>query len=127
MRGAMLLPQDHERHAATLEFFVHLRPVGQRLRGALVEARRREQPSLQRGVADLRRDRPREPDHLGAPHVLRNRRLADACCLAHLTDAGAPATWPVAAWGQHPGKIWRIGCRGLRAPLPYSSSIALRW
>ena len=29
MLGAMLLPQDHQRHAATLEFFVHLRPVGQ--------------------------------------------------------------------------------------------------
>jgi hypothetical protein len=28
MLGAMLLPQDHQRHAATLEFFVHLRPVG---------------------------------------------------------------------------------------------------
>jgi hypothetical protein len=38
IRGAMLLPQDHQRHAAPLEFFVHLRPVGQRLRGALVES-----------------------------------------------------------------------------------------
>src|SRR5882757_3056457 len=42
----------------SLEFFVHVRPVGQRLRQALVEARRREQPSLQRRVADLWRDRP---------------------------------------------------------------------
>ena len=49
----MLLPQDHQRRAATLEFFVHLRPVGQRLRRALMEARRREQPPLQLGVADL--------------------------------------------------------------------------
>ena len=86
MRGAMLLPQDHQRHAATLEFFVHLRPVGQPLRRALVEARRREQPPLQLGVADLWRDRPRDPDHLGAAHILGNRRLADARRLAHLAD-----------------------------------------
>ena len=85
--GAMLLPQDHQRHAATLEFLVNRRPVGQRLRRALVESGRREQPPLQVGVGDLWRDRPRDPDHLGAAHVLGDRRLADTCCLAHLTDA----------------------------------------
>jgi hypothetical protein len=56
IRGAMLLPQDHQRNAALLEFFVHLRPVGQRLRGALVESGRREQPPLQLGIGDLWRD-----------------------------------------------------------------------
>src|SRR5258708_6125018 len=35
MRGAMLLPQDHQRHAATLEFFVHLRPVSRFVLGKL--------------------------------------------------------------------------------------------
>jgi hypothetical protein len=30
---------------------------------------------------------PGDPDHPRTTHVLRNRRLADACCLAHLTDA----------------------------------------
>ena len=61
MLRAMLLPQQHQRHAATLEFLVHLRPVGHRLRRALVEARRREQPPLQLGVGDLRRNWPRIP------------------------------------------------------------------
>lgn len=60
-RGAMLRPQDHQRHAATLEFLVHLRPVGQRLGRAAVESRRREQPPLRLGAGDLRRDRPRDP------------------------------------------------------------------
>src|SRR6202140_36821 len=35
MLGAMLLPQDHQRPTAPLEFFVHLRPLGNRLRRAL--------------------------------------------------------------------------------------------
>src|SRR4029077_8276282 len=77
----------HQRHTATLEFFVYLRPVGQLLRRALMKACRGEQPPLQFGVADLRRDRPRDPDYLGAAHVLGNRRLADARLLADLTDA----------------------------------------
>jgi hypothetical protein len=29
----------------------------------------------------------RNPDHPGTTHVLGDRHLADACCLAHLTDA----------------------------------------
>jgi hypothetical protein len=87
MLGAMLLPQDHQRHAATLEFLVNRRPVRHPLGRAVMESRRREQPPLQVGVGDLWRDRPRNPDHLGPAHVLGNRRLADTCCLAHLSDA----------------------------------------
>jgi hypothetical protein len=87
MLSAMLLPQDHQRHAAALEFLVNLRPFRHRLRRAVVESRRHEQPPLQLGVSDLRRDRPRDPDHLRAAHVLGDRRLADTCGLAHLTDA----------------------------------------
>src|SRR5271155_5752875 len=30
----MLLPQDHQRYAAALELFMHLRPIGQRLRAS---------------------------------------------------------------------------------------------
>jgi hypothetical protein len=63
--------------ARRADHFVHLRPVGQRLRQALVEARRREQAPLQRGVADLRRDRPRKPHHLGASRTPKPP-LADA-------------------------------------------------
>ena len=85
--GAMLLPQHHQRHAASLQLLVHLAPVGNSTRRALVEAGWREQPPLQLGVANRRRDRPRDADHLGPGHVLGNCRLADACCLAHLTDA----------------------------------------
>jgi hypothetical protein len=44
----MLLPQDHQGHAPPLEFFVHLRPVGQRLRGALVESGRPAAPARHR-------------------------------------------------------------------------------
>ena len=85
--GAVLLPQKLQRHAAALELLVHLGPVGSRARRAIVETGRREQPTLQLGVADLRRDRPRDADHLGAAHVLANRRLADTCCIPDLTDA----------------------------------------
>jgi len=85
--AAMLLPQDHQRHAASLQLLVHLAPVGNSARRAVVETGRCEQPPLQLGVADLQRDRPRDADHLGAGHVLANCRLADACCFPHLTDA----------------------------------------
>src|SRR5580704_18021117 len=85
--GARLFPQNHQRYAAAFEIFVHLRPIGQRLRRALVEARRRKQKPFQLGVADLWRDRPRDPEHLGTVHVLADGRLADACSLAHLTHA----------------------------------------
>src|SRR6516165_6968102 len=87
MLGAMFFPQNHQRHAAALKFFVHFRPIGQRLRRPLVEARRRKQKPFQLGVADFWRDRPRDPDHLGTVHVLANGRLANAGCLAHLTYA----------------------------------------
>lgn len=87
MLSAMLFPQDHQRYAAAFEFFVRLRPIGQRLRLALVEPRRREQKSFQLGVVDLWRDRPRDPDHFGTVHVLANCGLADAGCLVHITHA----------------------------------------
>ena len=85
--GAMLLPQQHQSHAAPLQLLVHLGPIGHRLAWAVMEAGRREQPPLQLRIADLRRDRPGDADHLGAGHVLADRRLADAGCLSHLTHA----------------------------------------
>jgi hypothetical protein len=82
LMAASALPKGPNGESSA-ELLVHLRPVGQRLCRAVVESRRREQPPL----GDLSRDRPRDPDHPGATHLLTNRRLADARDLAHLADA----------------------------------------
>src|SRR5262245_62882710 len=86
-RRAVLFPEHHQRHIATLQLLMHLRPVGSRASRALVKASRREQPSLQLRIADLRRDRPCNADHFGTRHELADRRLANTRGVAHLSDA----------------------------------------
>src|SRR5215831_19126775 len=85
--GTILLPQDHQRHVSSLQFLVHLRPVRQRSRWSLVKAGGCKQPRLQLGVADLRRDWPRDANDFGAGHELADGRFANPGGPAHLTDA----------------------------------------
>ncbi len=69
MFRAILLPQQHQRHAAPLELLMQLGPIGSRaLRLRL--ARGREQPALKLAVVEQLRQRPGEADHLGAAHDL---------------------------------------------------------
>src|SRR6516162_4537106 len=86
MVRAILLPQQHKRHAASLELFVQFGPIGRRaLRLDL--ARGREQPALKLAVIEYFRQRPGQPDHLGAAHNLTSRGLADPKRLADLPVA----------------------------------------
>jgi hypothetical protein len=86
MFRAILLPQQHQRHAAPLELLMQLGPSGSRaLRFDL--ARGREQPALKLAVIEHLRQRPGEADHLGAAHNLASRRLADPKRLADLSVA----------------------------------------
>ena len=65
---------------------MQLGPIGSRaLRLGL--ARRCEQPALKLAIIEQLRQRPREPDHLGAAHNLASRGLADPKRLADLSVA----------------------------------------
>ena len=83
---AVLLPQQHQRHAAPLHLLVDLAPIDRRTRRTRL-ARNRKQPPLELGVVDLLGHRPGDADHAGSAHVLPDHRLADARRLADLPQA----------------------------------------
>jgi hypothetical protein len=75
MLGPVLLPQQHQRHAAPTQLGVDAAPIRLRPRQPLVEPRRREQKPLQLGIVEL--DRPGDADHRGTPQILADRRAPD--------------------------------------------------
>ena len=75
--GAILLPEQSQRHTAPLQLRMNVRPVRLGARRARRRSRRRKQPPLQLGIFDLVRDRPAETRHGSPAHVLADRRLAD--------------------------------------------------
>ena len=60
--GSILLPQQEQRHTASLQLPVHNRPVRQRPCRLLLERWRREQPALELGVVHPFRHRPGDAD-----------------------------------------------------------------
>src|SRR4051794_5150487 len=72
--GAVLQPEQHQRHATALELFMQARPIQWRTLWFLLERGGREQPPFQLGVVDLLRHRPGDADHLGPANVLPDRR-----------------------------------------------------
>jgi hypothetical protein len=86
MLCAIFLPQQHQRHAAALEFLMQPSPVRSRaIRRRLAGGR--EQPTLKLAIVEFLRQRPGDADHLGAAHELADRGLADPQCLADLPVA----------------------------------------
>lgn len=83
--GQILLPQQRERHAATRQLALHLRPVDRRT-GAFVADDRKQAP-VELDVVEPVRQRPSEARDRGPAHVLRRLRLADAGRLADLAVA----------------------------------------
>jgi hypothetical protein len=75
--STILPPQQQQRHAAALQFPVHLHPIGQRPCRLIVERRRREQPALELTVVRPFRHRPGDADDGSPPQILANRRPAD--------------------------------------------------
>src|ERR1700704_1233075 len=75
--GAVLQPEQHQRHATALELLVEARPIQWRTLRFRLERGGREQPPFQLGVVDLLRHRPGDADHLGPANVLPDRRLPD--------------------------------------------------
>src|SRR5674476_44443 len=82
MLGAILLPEQSQRHAAPLQLRMNVRPVRLGACRARRRIRRRKQPPLQLGIIDLVQDRPAETRHGRTTHVLADRRLADPRRLA---------------------------------------------
>src|SRR6476620_6511297 len=85
--GAVLQPEQHQRHATALELLVQARPIQWRTLRFLLERGGREQPPFQLGVVDLLRHRPGDADHLGPANVLPDRRLPDPERLRNRTVA----------------------------------------
>jgi hypothetical protein len=83
MVRTILLPQQHQGYAASLELLMQHRPIGRRaLR--LGFSGGRKQPPFKRAIIEQLRQRPGEANHLGAAHDLAGRRLADPKRLADL-------------------------------------------
>ena len=88
MLGAILLPQQRQRHPAPLQLRMNMLPVrlsaGPRAR---CRPRRSKQPPLQFGIGDRLRNRPGQTHSGGTPNVIPKSRLPDP---RHLAD-NAPA------------------------------------
>ena len=76
--SAVFLPQQQQGHASAAKLGVDMVPVGHRPGGRRAGTGGGEQPPLQRGVVDLDRHRPGDPDHRRATQVFRDRGASDA-------------------------------------------------
>src|SRR6267154_6312145 len=83
---AVLLPQQHRRHAAPLHLLVDLAPIDRRTRRSRL-AWNRKQPPFELSVVDIFGHRPGNADHAGTAHVLPDHRLTDARRFADLPEA----------------------------------------
>jgi hypothetical protein len=75
VRGAVLLPQQHQRHAFAAQFDVHAREVGQGDAGLGGAAS--EQPAFERGFVQLGGGLPVQPCRSGQAEVLGDDALGD--------------------------------------------------
>jgi hypothetical protein len=82
MFDAILLPQQHQRHAATLELRMDVRPVRLMTLSPFRRVPRRKQPPLQLGIIDLVRQRPAQARYRRTAQVIADRCLADSRRLA---------------------------------------------
>ena len=83
---AVLLPQQHQRHAAPFHLIVNLAPIDRRTRRTGL-ARNRKQPPIELSVVNRFGHRPANAEHAGPAHVLADHCLADAGRLADLPEA----------------------------------------
>ena len=80
--GAILLPEQSQRHARAASAPHGCATSPDRCAPQTNRIRRRKQPPLQLGIIDRVRDRPAETRHRRPTHVLADRRLADPRRLA---------------------------------------------
>ena len=78
MIGAVLLPQQLQRHTPPLQLLVNVVPIRLGSCRCGLERRRREQAPLQLRIIHLLWHRPGDADHTGTPQILGNRRPAHA-------------------------------------------------